>query len=376
MKIGVVREIKVHENRIALTTAGADRLREAGHEVLVEAGGGLGSGLADEAFVEAGARILPSAAAVFGEGELILKVKEPLEIEWPLMRPGQTLFTYFHLAASRELTEAMLATGSHCFAYETLEAGGSLPLLTPMSEVAGRMAIQDGAKALEQHQGGVGILLGGVPGVRPAQVLILGGGVVGTHAARMAAGMGADVTIMDIDLERLRQLEESLPSNCSTVFSTPLAIREMLPHVDLVVGAVLIPGAAAPRLIRRDDLALMKPGAVIVDVAVDQGGCIETCRPTTHDDPSYVVDGVVHYCVANMPGAVPRTSTYALTNATLPYTLELAALGPARAIRESRPLATAANVVAGQLTCKPVADAFGLDYTPVEEAVAAIEAGA
>ncbi|MDP6410605.1 MAG: alanine dehydrogenase [Planctomycetota bacterium] len=374
MKIGVVREIKTHENRIALTPAGADRLRTAGHEVAVEAGGGLGSGLSDEAFREAGATLLSNAEAVFSESELILKVKEPLAAEWPLMRPGQTLFTYFHLAASRELTEAMIATGSHCFAYETLEAGGSLPLLTPMSEVAGRMAIQDGAKALEKHQGGVGILLGGVPGVRPAQVLILGGGVVGTHAARMAAGMGADVTIMDIDLERLRQLEESLPRNCSTVFSTPLAIREMLGQVDLVVGAVLIPGAAAPRLIRRDDLALMKPGAVIVDVAVDQGGCIETCHPTTHDEPSYLVDGVVHYCVANMPGAVPRTSTYALTNATLPYTLELAALGPARAIRESRPLATAANVVAGRLTCRPVAEAFGLEYTPVEEAVEAIEA--
>jgi alanine dehydrogenase len=372
VKVGVVREIKVHENRVALTPAGVDRLRHAGHEVVVEAGAGIGSGLEDEHFREAGAEVLDGPKAVFDAADLILKVKEPQESEWALMRAGQTMFTYFHLAASRELTEAMLRTGSHCFAYETLEVDHKLPLLTPMSEVAGRMAIQAGAKHLEKHHGGVGILLGGVPGVRPAHVLILGGGVVGTHAARMAAGMGADVTLMDVNLERLRYLEEILPENCSTVYSTPLAVREALPHADLVVGAVLIPGAAAPRLIRREDLSLMKKGAVVVDVAVDQGGCIETCKPTTHADPTYVVDGVVHYCVANMPGAVPRTSTFALTNATLPYTLTLAELGPARAIRENRALRTAANVVAGKLTCKPVAEAFDMEHTPVEDAVGAI----
>lgn len=372
MRIGVVREIKVYENRVALTPAGVDRLRQAGHQVMVEGGAGVGSGLEDSSYAEAGARLCKSAAEVFAESELVLKVKEPLPAEWKLMRRGQTLFTYFHLAASRELTMAMVESGAHCFAYETLEVDGRLPLLTPMSEVAGRMAIQAGAKHLEKHHGGVGILLGGVPGVRPAHVLILGGGVVGTHAARMAAGMGADVTIMDVSLDRLRYLEEILPRNCSTVYSTPLAVREALPQADLVVGAVLIPGAAAPRLIRREDLKLMKPGAVVVDVAVDQGGCFETSKPTTHAEPTYVVDGVVHYCVANMPGAVPRTSTFALTNATLPYTLTLAGKGPARAIRESAPLASAANVIAGRITCKPVADAFGLEHTPVLDAVGAI----
>lgn len=372
MKIGVVREIKVHENRIALTPAGVDRLVHAGHRVLVEAGGGLGSGLEDEAYAQAGGEILPDAAQVWAQAELLLKVKEPLESEWPHVRRGQTVFTYFHLAANRELTEAMVRTGSACFAYETLEQNGSLPLLTPMSEVAGRMAIQAGAKCLEKHHGGVGILLGGVPGVRPAHVLILGGGVVGTHAARMAAGMGADVTIMDVNLERLRYLDEILPENCNTVFSTPLAIREHLPSADLVVGAVLIPGAAAPKLVRRADLAIMKPGAVVVDVAVDQGGCIETCRPTTHAEPTYTVDGVVHYCVANMPGAVPRTSTYALTNATLPWVLQLARFGPARAILESAPLASAANVIGGQITYRAVAENFGLEHVPAHDAARAL----
>lgn len=368
MKIGVVREIKVHENRIALTPAGVDRLVHAGHQVMVEAGGGRGSGIEDEAYAQAGAELVRSAAEVWSRAELLLKVKEPLESEWPLIRKGQTIFTYFHLAASRELTDAMMRSGAACFAYETLEVNRSLPLLTPMSEVAGRMAIQAGAKCLEKHHGGVGILLGGVPGVRPAHVLILGGGIVGTHAARMAAGMGADVTIMDVNLDRLRYLEEILPENCNTVFSTPLAIREHLPTADLVVGAVLIPGAAAPKLVRRADLAIMKPGAVVVDVAVDQGGCIETCRPTTHAEPTYTVDGVVHYCVANMPGAVPRTSTYALTNATLPFVLQLAKLGAARAVLESAPLASAANVLGGAITYRAVAEAFGLAHVPAEEA--------
>jgi alanine dehydrogenase len=270
VRVGVVKEIKVHENRIALTPAGVDRLRQAGHQVLVQAGGGLGSGIEDADYAQAGATIAPDAPSVFAGVDLLLKVKEPLPSEWPLLRRGLCVFTYFHLAADRALTEAMIASGAHCFAYETLEVGGRLPLLTPMSEVAGRMAIQAGAKCLEKHHGGVGILLGGVPGVRPAQVLVLGGGVVGTHAARMAAGMGADVTIMDVNLERLRTLEEILPANCRTVYSTPLAVREALPEADLVVGAVLIPGAAAPKLIRREDLAIMKRGAVVVVVAGDQ----------------------------------------------------------------------------------------------------------
>ncbi len=372
MKIGVVTEIKTHENRVALTPAGAERLCHEGHEVSVQQGAGLGSGQDDSAYTNAGAKLLPDAAAVFAHCDMILKVKEPLAAEFPLIRKGQTLFTYFHLAADRELTEAMIASGAHCFAYETLEVGRSLPLLTPMSEVAGRMSIQAGAKYLEAHHGGAGILLGGVPGVVPAKVLVLGGGVVGTEAARMASGLGADVTIMDINLDRLRYLDEMLPQNCHTVFSTPFAIREMLPTVDLVVGAVLIPGGAAPKLVRRDDLKLMKRGAVVVDVAVDQGGCIETCKPTTHDDPVFVIDEVVHYCVANMPGAVPQTSTFALTNATLPYVSELARRGPAAALTESDALWSAANVIGGSVTHDAVAEAFGMDFTPARDAASKI----
>ncbi len=372
MKIGVVTEIKTHENRVALTPAGAERLRHEGHEVYVQSGAGLGSGQVDSAYTDTGAKLLPDAAAVFGMCDMILKVKEPLAKEWPLIRPGQTLFTYFHLAADRALTDAMVASGAHCFAYETLEVDRSLPLLTPMSEVAGRMSIQAGAKYLEAHHGGAGILLGGVPGVRPAHVLVLGGGVVGTEAARMASGLGADVTIMDINLDRLRYLDEMLPKNCRTVFSTPLAIREALPSTDLVVGAVLIPGGAAPKLVRKADLALMKRGAVIVDVAVDQGGCIETCKPTTHDNPVFVVDNVVHYCVANMPGAVPQTSTFALTNATLPYVSELARRGPAKALTESKALWSAANVIGGSVTHDAVAEAFGMEFTPARDAASKI----
>lgn len=370
MRVGVVREIKVHENRVALTPAGADRLVSGGHDVYVESGAGLGSGLSDSAYVTAGARLLPSAADVWAKCDLILKVKEPLPAEWPLVRNGQTLFTYFHLAADRALTEAMLKSGAHCFAYETLEVGRTLPLLTPMSEVAGRMAIQVGAQWLEKSRGGSGILLGGIPGVDRAHVLVLGGGVVGTQAARMAVGLGADVTIMDIDLDRLRYLDDVMPRNCKTVFSTPFAIREALPRADLVVGAILIPGAAAPKLVRREDLKRMKPGSVIVDVAVDQGGCIETARPTTHADPTFVIDGIIHYCVANMPGAVPRTSTFGLTNATLPYAAKLATLGPSDAIRRSPELRTAANCVGGRLTHKAVADAFNLTAIAPEEALA------
>lgn len=367
MKIGVPTEIKAQENRVALTPAGAERLTHAGHQVFVQSGAGVGSGFQDEAYQRVGAKILGNAAAVFGEADLILKVKEPLESEWPLLRKGQTLFTYLHLAASRELTEALAKTGAYCFAYETLEVGRELPLLTPMSEVAGRMAIQAGAKYLEKAHGGSGILLGGVPGVKPAKVVVIGGGVVGINSARMAAGLGADVTVLDTNLPRLRYLDEVLPKNCHTVYSTPLAIRDLLPAADLVIGAVLIPGAAAPKLVRREDLKRMNPGSVIVDVAVDQGGCVETCKPTTHANPVFTVDGVLHYCVANMPGAVPRTSTMALTNATLSWTLELAALGPIQAVRKSKPLATAANILAGKITCKGVSDAFGLALEPAEE---------
>jgi alanine dehydrogenase len=372
VKIGVVREIKNNENRVALTPAGVDRLAGAGHEVLVELGAGRGSGLEDEAYVKAGGRIVSDADTVFGECELVLKVKEPLKEEWPRMRRGQTLFTYFHLAADRALTEGMIASGAHCLAYETLEVKGGLPLLTPMSEVAGRMAIQAGAKYLEAPNGGSGILLGGVPGVRAAHVLILGGGVVGTEAARMAAGLGANVKILDVNLDRLRYLDQVLPQNCRTIYSTPHTVREELVTADLVVGAVLIHGGAAPKLVRRTDLATMRKGSVVVDVAVDQGGCIETCRPTTHADPVYEIDGVIHYCVANMPGAVPRTSTFALTNATLPWTERLARLGTLRALAESRELATSANVLGGKLVYPAVGEAFDLSWTPVDEALAAL----
>ncbi len=369
MKIGVPREIKNNENRVALTPAGVDRLRAQGHEVMVETSAGTGSSLPDEAYQKAGAKIAPDAATVWAKNDLILKVKEPLAPEWAMMRRGQTLFTYLHLAADRKLTDGVLATGTIGFAYETLEVGQSLPLLTPMSEVAGRMAIQEGAKYLEAPLGGSGILLGGVPGVKPAQVVIIGGGVVGTQAARMAAGLGADVTILDVNLDRMRYLDEILPANCCTIYSTGYALRELLPTTDLLVGAVLIHGAAAPKLVTRADLKLMRKGSVIVDVAVDQGGCIETVRATTHAEPTYVVEGVIHYCVANMPGAVPRTSTWALTNATLPWVEKLAKLGPVGAIEQSPELRSALNVIDGKITYKAVAEAFGLPFVPPLEAV-------
>jgi alanine dehydrogenase len=374
VQVGVPAEIKTEEYRIAITPVGVRELVARGHDVLVQAGAGVGSSISDEDFGAVGARMVDTAEEVFAEAELILKVKEPQLAETSMLREGQVLFTYLHLAADRALTEALVATGAHCFAYETLEVGRTLPLLTPMSEVAGRMAIQEGAKYLEKPQGGLGILLGGVPGVKRARVLVLGGGVVGTNAARMACGLGADVTIMDVNLDRLRYLDEMMPRNCRTVYSAPLAVREHLVHAHLVVGAVLIPGAAAPKLVRREDLSLMTKGSVIIDVAVDQGGCVETCRPTTHADPVYEVDGVIHYGVANMPGAVPQTSTMALTNATLSYTLTLARLGAARAIRESDPLATAANVIGGKVTCSGVAEAFGMDYVPPRTAAESLGA--
>ncbi|MEZ6013826.1 MAG: alanine dehydrogenase [Planctomycetota bacterium] len=372
MKIGVVKEIKTHEYRVALRPSGAEELIADGHEVIVEAGAGLGTGLTDDAYRAAGATVEADVERVWGQADMVMKVKEPLEVEWRRMRKGQVLFTYFHLAADKALTEACVASGTHCFAYETLDERGKLPLLEPMSEVAGRLSIQAGAKYLERPAGGVGTLLGGVPGVAPGEVLVLGGGVVGTHAARMAAGLGANVTVMDVNVTRMRYLDEILPPNCTTIYSNPMALRECLQRADLVVGAVLIHGAAAPKLIRREHLALMKDGSVIVDVAVDQGGCCETTRPTTHEHPTYVVDGVVHYCVANMPGAVPRTSTFALTNVTLPWAKRLAKLGAKRAVLESEPLATAANCLGGQLTYEAVAQAFGMAWTDARTAAAAL----
>ncbi len=368
MIIGVPKEIKAQENRVGAVPAMVLDLVHAGHEVLVQEGAGLGAGIPDAAYTKVGAKIEASAANIYGKAEMIVKVKEPLAQEYGLIQKGQLLFTYFHFAANRELTDAMLASKAHCFAYETLQVGRTLPLLTPMSEVAGRMSIQVGAVCLEKHFGGRGILLGGVPGTEPATVLVLGGGVVGTNAAKMAAGLGARVILMDIDLERLRYLSDVMPANVTMLHSSPIAIREQLPHADLVIGAVLVQGARAPRLVRREDLKTMKEGSVIVDVAVDQGGCIETCKPTTHADPTYVVDGVLHYCVANMPGAVPRTSTFGLTNATGPWAKKIAAMGAAKAAKDPV-LGTAANVLNGLCTHSGVAEAFGLAYTEPSKAL-------
>ncbi|MBL8729793.1 MAG: alanine dehydrogenase [Planctomycetes bacterium] len=361
MIIGVPKEIKAQENRVGAVPAMVLDLVGAGHTVLVEAGAGAGAGVTDEAYQSVGGKIVATAGDVYGKADMIVKVKEPLPAEYKLIRKGQILFTYFHFAAARELTDAMLASGAHCFAYETLVHRNSLPLLTPMSEVAGRMSVQVGAVCLEKHNGGRGILLGGVPGVEPATVVILGGGVVGTNAAKMAAGLGADVRLMDIDLDRLRYLSDVMPANVTLLHSSAIAIREQIVHADLVIGAVLVQGARAPRLIRREDLKVMKDGAVIVDVAVDQGGCIETCRPTTHADPTFVVDGVLHYCVANMPGAVARTSTFGLTNATGPWARKLAGLGAQKAAQDPV-LGTAANILSGVCTHQAVAEAFGLPY--------------
>jgi alanine dehydrogenase len=363
MKIGVPKEIKTNENRIALVPAGAETLVGAGHSVLVETGAGLGSGFTDEDFVAVGATIAPDAAAVWRESEMIMKVKEPIKVEWPRMRKGQLLFTYFHFAADEELTRAHLKSGAICVAYETVELPTrELPLLTPMSEVAGRMAVQEGAKYLEKLYGGRGVLLGGVPGVAPAKVVILGGGIVGINAAKMAAGLGAKVVILDISLERLRYLSDVMPANVQLIHSNRHNILEQITTADLVIGGVLIPGAKAPKLIRRADLSQMRPGSVIVDVAIDQGGCVETIHATTHENPTYVVDGVIHYGVANMPGGVPRTSTLALTNATLPYALQLANKGWKRALKENPALLKGLNVADGRVTYAGVAEAFGMDY--------------
>lgn len=368
MRIGVPKEIKTNENRVALVPAGAETLAEHGHDVVVEKGAGLGSGFTDQQYVEAGARIASAADEVWAHAEMILKVKEPIESEWPRIRSDHVLFTYFHFAASEPLTKALLASGSVSIAYETVQLpSGELPLLTPMSEVAGRMAIQEGAKYLEKFFGGSGILLGGVPGVLPAEVVVLGGGVVGTHAAKMAAGLGAHVTILDVSLERMRHLSDVMPANVDLLYSNRYNIRECLRRADLVVGAVLLPGKKAPSLVTRADLSDMREGSVIVDVAVDQGGCVETIKPTTHEDPIYTVDGVIHYGVANMPGAVPRTSTLALTNATFPYALRLANLGWKAACRADRALALGVNTVAGSLTYPGVAEAFDMPCRGVED---------
>lgn len=368
MIIGVPKEIKTSENRVALTPAGVMEFVSRGHKVYIQATAGVGSGFPDNEYEDAGATMLPTIEDVYRTAEMIIKVKEPIEKEYSLIRKDQLLFTYFHFASYEPLTKAMMQAGAVCLAYETVEASDrSLPLLVPMSEVAGRMAIQQGAKYLEKPQQGRGVLLGGVPGVPPAKVLVLGGGVVGTQAAKMAAGLGAMVTILDVSLKRLRYLSDVMPANVITMYSNEFTIRRLIRNHDLIVGAVLIPGAKAPNLITKEMLKDMRPGTVVVDVAVDQGGCIETCRPTTHDNPTYIIDDVVHYCVANMPGAVPYTSTIALTNATLPYALQLADKGWQKACNENAELKAGLNIVDGKVVYKGVAEAFQLPYTDVSE---------
>lgn len=368
MIIGVPKEIKNNENRVAVTPAGVSEFRKHGHTVYVQADAGKGSGLSDEQYIAAGADILPTIEEVYAIADMIVKVKEPIESEYKLIKENQLLFTYFHFASSEPLTKAMIERKAVCLAYETVEkADRSLPLLVPMSEVAGRMAIQEGAKFLEKPMGGFGILLGGVAGVKPANVLVLGGGVVGTQAAKMAAGLGANVTIVDISLQRLRYLEDIMPANVDTVMSNEYNIRELIQSSILIIGGVLIPGAKAPSLITKDMLKLMKPGTVMVDVAIDQGGCFETSHATTHEDPIYTVDGVVHYCVANMPGAVPYTSTLALTNATLPYAIQLANKGWKNACASNEELRKGLNIVDGKIVFKGVAEAWNMPYHELSE---------
>ncbi len=371
MIVGIPKELKSNENRVALTPAGVHELVKRNHKVFIQHDAGAESGFEDRKYVEAGAEILPDIESTYSRSEMIIKVKEPVEEEYSLIRKGQLVFTYFHFASSESLTKAMVESKSVCLAYETVELQDkTLPLLIPMSEVAGRMAVQEGAKYLEKPMGGRGVLLGGVPGVLPGKVLILGGGVVGTQAAKIAAGLGAQVTIMDINLQRLRYLEDVMPANVQTMYSNEYNIRRLISHHDLIIGAVLIPGAKAPNLISRDMLSEMIPGTVLVDVAVDQGGCIETCVPTTHDNPIFVVDGIVHYCVANMPGAVPYTSTIALTNATLPYALLLADLGWEEACKKRADLKKGLNIVDGKVVHQGVADAFDMPFNMVEKILA------
>lgn len=361
MIIGVPKEIKNNENRVAVTPSGARELVAHGHTVYVQTAAGTGSGFTDADYADAGALILPTIEAVYDIAEMIIKVKEPIEAEYPLIKKGQVVFTYFHFASDRSLTDAMLASGAVCIAYETVRLPDrSLPLLVPMSEVAGRMSVQEACRFMERPQGGRGILMGGVPGVKPARVLILGAGIVGRNAAKMAAGMGADVTVADISLPTLRHVADVMPANVKTLYSSRHNIEQELPHADVVIGSVLVPGAKAPHLITRDMLRLMQPGSVLVDVAIDQGGCFETSVPTTHSEPTYVLDGIVHYAVANIPGAVPRTSTLALTNATLPYALRLADKGWQKACREDPALAQGVNIADGKITFPGVAEAFGL----------------
>ncbi len=370
MIIGVPKEIKANENRVSLIPAGAEVLKGLGHRVLVETQAGKGSGFTDEDYTEAGAEIVDTPNDLFAQVEMVIKVKEPLAVEYDLIREGQIIFTYFHFAASEELTKAIIKSNCTAIAYETVRnTSGALPLLIPMSEVAGRLAVQEGARCLEKLHGGRGVLLGGVPGVEPARVVILGGGVVGTNAAKIAAGLGARVSILDIDLERLRYLDDVMPKNVVTIMSSPANIRKAISEADLVVGAVLIPGAKAPSLITRQMLSLMLEGSVLVDVAVDQGGCVETIRPTTHENPIYVIDGVVHYGVANMPGAVPMTSTRALTNATLPYIIQIANSGFPKVAKDNPEIAEGVNVFNGDITHKAVAEAFQYEYIPLSTVI-------
>ena len=366
MIIGVPKEIKRDEYRVAMLPVGVEELVRAGHQVLVEAGAGLGSGLPDHEYLEQGAQMVAEPQDIFARADLVVKVKEPQQQEWPLIKPGTAIFTYFHFAADRGLTDAMLQSGATCVAYETLrDQNGRLPLLTPMSEVAGRMSIQEGAKYLEKPQMGRGILLGGVPGVAPAHITILGGGIVGANAAKIAAGFQADLAILDINMDRLRYLDDIMPANVNVLYSDRHTIRAELALADLVIGSVLIPGAKAPQLIGREELRLMKPGSVIIDVAIDQGGCVETSRPTSHGDPTFIEEDVVHYCVTNMPGAVGRTSTFALCNVTLPWVLKLANLGVETAARKLSPIAAKVNIHRGKVVNQAVAETFGMAYNPM-----------
>lgn len=368
MKVGILKEIKVEENRVAMTPSGVETMKAHGHEVMVEKSAGVGSGFSDDAYLSAGAEIVETPAEIYARGDMVMHVKEPQPSEYDFVREGQIVFTYFHFAPDEQLTRAFVNNKSIAIAYETVEgAAGDLPLLTPMSEVAGRMSMQEGAKYLERSFGGRGILLGGVTGVAPATVLIIGGGVVGTNAAQMACGLGAKVYLLDMNLERLRYLSEVMPKNCFPMMSSPTLLRELVMEADVVIGAVLVAGAKAPKLLSREMLKSMKTGSVIVDVAIDQGGCFETSKATTHTDPVYEIDGVIHYCVANMPGAVPVTSTMALTNATLPYAVQIADKGWQRAAQENKGIETGLNIVNGLVTFKGVADAQGFEYTPVEK---------
>ena len=363
MIIGIPKEIKNNEYRVGMVPVGVEEMKNAGHKVLVEKSAGLGSAISDGDYQRAGAEIIPTHEEIFQKAEMIIKVKEPLPSEYKLLKKSQIVFTYFHLAANKSLTEEIIKSGIVAIAYETVQTeDGKTPLLTPMSEVAGRMSVQEGAKYLEKPMMGRGILLGGVPGVAPANVVIIGGGVVGTNAAKVAAGLGALVTILDVNLDRLRYLDDIMPKNVTTLMSNSYNVKEKLKEADLVIGAVLIPGAKAPMIVTRDMLKLMKPGSVIVDIAIDQGGCVETSRPTTHGEPVYIEEGVVHYCVTNMPGAVAGTSTYALTNVTLPYALEIANSGYRKAAESNKALAKGLNAVNGKLTCRAVAEALGLEY--------------